>query len=388
MWKKMEQRNQRTESRAEADLMDAEPEGVARHQGEVADGMRLESNTHAQRLLKGAGSLWQEGALCDVILEAEGVQFAGHKAILASVSSYCRLLFTGRPSPFPSGGLVKLQGVRAHGLEQVLGFVYRGHMTLSLNVVEETLQAAKILMIRDAIKICLHFLDVSLTPETCTQILSVAHRLGPSQFHRRVLGYLGAHCKSLLKDPETLLDLDPKALLELVSQDDLGDISETNVLRGTLRWLQHNPDHAVHAHAVFCKLRLPLVPPEALLDELGERPLVCADPHCLQLLRQALAYHARPYLQPALQGPSTTVRGATPCLVVLGGRTAGNLVSREVWATAEGDMDWSRLGELGAPLYNHCCVVLNNFLFVLGGQHQFDPCGKQPTNEASLLLSW
>ncbi|KAJ8413838.1 hypothetical protein AAFF_G00064360 [Aldrovandia affinis] len=34
-----------------------------------------------------------------------------------------------------------------------------------------------------------------------------------------------------------------------------------------------------------------------------------------------------------------------------------------------------------APLYNHCCVVLNNFLFVLGGQHRFDPCGKQPTNE-------
>lgn len=281
---------------------------------------------------------------------------------------------------------MRLQGVSARGLERVLGLVYRGHMNLSLDVVEETLQAAKTLLIRDAIKLCLHFLDISLTPKTCPRILGVAHRLGPSQFHQRVLGYLGAQCKGLLTDPETLLDLDPKALLQMLDQDDLGDISETNLLRGALRWLQNHPDHAAHAQAVLGKLRLPLVPPQALLDELGDRPWVCSDPHCLQLLRKALSYHAKPHLQPTLQGPSTAIRGATPCLVVLGGRTTGNQVSREVWATVEGDVDWRRLGELESPLYNHCCLVLNNFLFVLGGQHQFDPCGKEPTNEVSLLL--
>ncbi|KAG9354482.1 hypothetical protein JZ751_001192 [Albula glossodonta] len=370
-----------TEIRTDAYWMDAHLGGVEKKVEETEGGMRLESDTYAQHLLKGAGFLWQQVSLCDVTLEAEGVQFRAHRVILASVSSYCRFLFTKHPSSCLSERPVKLQGVSAQGLKHVLGLVYRGHMTLSMDMVEESLLAAQSLLIQDAIKVCLHFLAVSLSPETCPQILGMASRLGLPHLHSKALVYLGTHCHGLLRDPEKMLGLGPAALLQLLGRDDLGDISEVKLLRGTLRWLEHKPNRASHAREVLSRVRLPLVPPEALLDELAEQPQVCADPICLQMLREALAYHVRPLLQPALQGPSTTIRGATPCLLVVGGRTEGNRVCQEVWATTERDVDWKRLAEMGAPLYNHCCVILNNFLFVLGGQHQFDPCGHQPTNE-------
>ncbi|KAI1900537.1 hypothetical protein AGOR_G00050950 [Albula goreensis] len=370
-----------TESRTDAYWMDAHLGGVEKKVEETEGGMRLESDTYAQHLLKGAGSLWQQVSLCDVTLEAEGVQFRAHRVILASVSSYCRFLFTKHPSSCLSERPVKLQGVSAQGLKHVLGLVYRGHMTLSMDMVEESLLAAQSLLIQDAIKACLHFLAISLSPETCPQILGMASRLGFPHLHSKALAYLGTHCHGLLRDPEKMLGLGPAALLQLLGRDDLGDISEVKLLRGALRWLEHKPNRASHAREVLSRVRLPLVPPEALLDELAEQPQVCADPICLQMLREALTYHVRPLLQPALQGPSTTIRGATPCLLVVGGRTEGNRVCQEVWATTERDVEWKRLGEMGAPLYNHCCVILNNFLFVLGGQHQFDPCGHQPTNE-------
>ncbi|KAJ8413839.1 hypothetical protein AAFF_G00064370 [Aldrovandia affinis] len=264
----MEPRIRGLKSGVEAKQTDVDPEQVE----EMERGTRLESDTYAQRLLRGAGSLWQQVALCDVTLEAGGAQFPAHRVILASVSGYFRLLFTGRPALSLTGGPVRLQGVSARGLERVLGLIYRGHMTLSLDVVEETLWAAQTLLVRDAIKLCLRFLDVSLSPETCPQILDLARRLGPPQLHRRALEYLGAYCQGLLRDPQQLLGLDPEALLELLGRDNLGDASEADLLRGALQWLDHHPEHAAHARVIVGRVRLPLIPPETLLDELGERP--------------------------------------------------------------------------------------------------------------------
>ncbi|MBN3299530.1 KLHL9 protein, partial [Amia calva] len=52
-----------------------------------------------------------------------------------------------------------------------------------------------------------------------------------------------------------------------------------------------------------------------------------------------------------------------------------------MWVADHECADWRRLGELRNPVYNHCAAVLGSFLFILGGQHRFDPAGNQPTNE-------
>uniref|UniRef100_A0A8D0C2S8 BTB domain-containing protein n=1 Tax=Salvator merianae TaxID=96440 RepID=A0A8D0C2S8_SALMN len=86
------------------------------------------SDTYVSKLLEGLRALRAESVLCDVALEAEGVAFPAHKAVLAVASSYCKAQF------FSSGASrddhVKLPSVTARGLQNVLSFVYSNKLDL------------------------------------------------------------------------------------------------------------------------------------------------------------------------------------------------------------------------------------------------------------------
>ncbi|MBN3323870.1 KLHL9 protein, partial [Atractosteus spatula] len=342
------------------------------------EGKLLTSDAHSLRILEGARSLREQGALCDVTLEAEDVRFPVHRVILASASSYCRVLFTATDD-VPS--VVPLRDVSARGLGRVLDFVYTGRLELGLATLEETLKAAEALLVRDAVKLCFGFLDEALGPDTCLEILGIARRHGPEELRQKAARYVGARHQALLRDREELVRLDEEVLRGILERSDLGGYSEAELLRCVMQWLQHSPARAQHSLDLLRRIRFPLIPAGDLQELLQESPLLKTDSHCFRLLQEALAYHAQPYAQPALQGPSTQVRCGSDGLVVVGGRTADNKVCKEVWVSDERCATWRRLGELCSPLYNHCSAVLGGFLFVLGGQHKFDPAGNQPTNE-------
>ncbi|XP_036607808.1 kelch-like protein 9 isoform X3 [Trichosurus vulpecula] len=119
------------------------------------------SATYPQKLLEGVGNLWQLGVLCDVTLEAGGIHFPAHRVVLASASGYCRALFLGEAGPET---VVRLQGIQPRGLENVLHFLYSGRLHLSPDNVKETAQAAEVLLVRDAIRLCCAFQGPTMAP--------------------------------------------------------------------------------------------------------------------------------------------------------------------------------------------------------------------------------
>ncbi|KAM9062639.1 kelch-like protein 9 [Sarcophilus harrisii] len=118
------------------------------------------SATYPQKLLEGVGSLWQLGLLCDVTLEAGGVRFPAHRVVLASASCYCRALFLGHAGLETT---VQLQGIEPAGLGNMLNFIYSGKLHLSADNLKETMQAAEVLLVRDAIRLCCAFQGTTTT---------------------------------------------------------------------------------------------------------------------------------------------------------------------------------------------------------------------------------
>ncbi|XP_068020356.1 kelch-like protein 13 isoform X1 [Melanerpes formicivorus] len=343
---------------------------------------RLTSDTYPARLLEGLGSLRSQRALCDVTLEAEGVCFPAHKVLLAAASSYCKVLFAGDSTRAGSpAGNIQLKAVSAAGLRNVLNFIYSNKLDLSLGNIEETFKAAEALLVREVIKLCFGFLEGCLNPENCRDILTIAKRLGPAELRQRAMCYVGQHYKQILADPQCLKDLDRGTLCQILDRTDTEGCSELELLRAALSWLQHDRARLKDAADVLGRIRFPLIPLWDLQRYVQDTPLTRLDLGCHRYLEEALSYHCQLYAQPVLQTQRTRLRSGSAVLLVAGGRTADNSVCREMWAADQRCSAWHKVGDLCVPVYNHCIVVINDFLFVIGGQSKFDPTGKQPSNK-------
>ncbi|XP_062447136.1 kelch-like protein 9 [Rhea pennata] len=343
---------------------------------------RLVSDTYLVKLLEGISSLRSQSALCDVTLEAEGVCFPAHKIILASASNYCKILFVGNVTRAGSpDGNVHLKAVSAAGLKNVLNFIYSNKLELSLQNIEETFKAAETLFVREVIKLCFRFLEGCLNCENCMDVLNIAKRLGPEELRQKAMCYVGRHYKQILSDPQCLKDLDRRTLCEILDRTDTAGCSELELFKAAVTWLQHDHTRLKGAADILRRIRFPLIPLRDLQKYIQDMPLIRLDSSSHKYLQEALNYHSQPYAQPVLQTQHTSPRSSSTVLLIAGGRTTDNHVCREMWAADQTCSSWSKVGDLCVPVYNHCVAVINNFLFVIGGQHQFDPTGKQPSNE-------
>uniref|UniRef100_A0A674IJA7 BTB domain-containing protein n=1 Tax=Terrapene triunguis TaxID=2587831 RepID=A0A674IJA7_9SAUR len=342
----------------------------------------LTSDTYLAKLLDGACSLRSQNALCDVTLEADGVRFPAHKIILASASNYCKILFVGNATRAGSPNAnVQLKAISAGGLRNVLNFIYSNKLELSLQNVEETFKAAEALLVREVIKLCFQFLEDGLNHKNCLDTLNIARRLGPEELRQKAMYHVGQHYRQILTDPQCMKELDKETLCEILDKTDVAGCTELELFNAAVSWLLHDSARLKGAADILRRIRFPLIPLRDLQRYVQETPIMRADSECHRYLQEALIYHSQLYAQPVLQTQHTSIRSSSSMLLILGGRTTDNRVCRDMWAADESCSAWRKIGELATPVYNHCVAVINNFLFVIGGQSRFDPAGKHPSNE-------
>ncbi|XP_020649052.3 kelch-like protein 9 [Pogona vitticeps] len=343
-------------------------------------GQSLASDTYLPRLLEGLESLRSQNVLCDVTLEAEQVSFPAHKAVLAAASSYCKMRFLEGDGAGPDAP-VKLVGVTARGLRNVLSFLYSNRLELTLPTLEETFRAAEGLLVREVMTLCFRFLEDGLNPRSCLEILHVSRRLGPKELVEKALRCVRRHGSEILADSARLRELDEATLCQILDGAEVGNLTERELFHAGVCWLHHDSTRLKDAAAVLQHIRFPLIPLRDLQKFVQNVSLMKTDPACRRYLLEALDYHSQPYAQPVLQSERTQVRAGADSLLVLGGRSADNALRDDVWAADPSGRSWKRIGKLHGPVYNHCVAVLRDFVFVLGGQERFDPTGQCPSNK-------
>ena len=81
----------------------------------------------------------RQNVLCDVQLEAEGVEIPAHRVVLAACSSYFNAMFTGELSESRAHKIL-LQEVDGKALGLLVDFVY----TSEIQVTEENVQVSQL----------------------------------------------------------------------------------------------------------------------------------------------------------------------------------------------------------------------------------------------------
>jgi|UniRef100_A0A250Y3U2 kelch-like protein 34 len=374
---------------------------------------------HGGALLTGYQTLRAEGFLCDVTLEAQGSEFPAHRSLLACSSDYFRALFKSHTRE-SRARVIHLHVPSAAGLQRLLDFIYTAWLPLSMDTVEDTLEAASYLQVTEALGLCGRYLERQLAPENCCFTANVAARFGLVHTLGAAERCVVRHLWQLLvtgAGPTGLLELNPASLKAVLSAPDVARVSEARLLGLALTWLRQEPaaERLAHSAALLGCIRFGLVPAHVLRRVYSGSGLMLPA-RIKGLIIQALNYHTAPSRQPLMQSEQTSIRSPQTHILLIGGRRAREAITEEVVvpqaaardrrAAAEPEEEeeeeemeeeeeekeweltqdvvsfdvynhrWRSLTQLPAPLLGHCVCTAGNFLFVLGGE---SPSGSDST---------
>uniref|UniRef100_G5E795 Kelch like family member 34 n=1 Tax=Loxodonta africana TaxID=9785 RepID=G5E795_LOXAF len=208
---------------------------------------------HGGALLTGYQALRAEGFLCDVTLEAEGSEFLAHRSLLACSSDYFRALFKSHTRE-SRASVIHLHVPSAAGLQRLLDFIYTAWLPLSMDTVEDTLEAASYLQVTEALGLCGRYLERRLAPDNCCFAANVAARFGLAHTLGAAESCIVHHLRELLArgaGPAGLLELNPASLRAVLGAPDVARVPEAHLLGLALAWLRREPAAERLAHCSF-----------------------------------------------------------------------------------------------------------------------------------------
>ncbi|KAG8442092.1 hypothetical protein GDO86_011039 [Hymenochirus boettgeri] len=357
--------------------------------------------SHSDNLLHGLNLLWRKQLFCDVTLTAQGQQFHCHKAVLASCSQYFRSLFSshpgqdslpsalkdqqqqqaeepGTPSSSPDDKLLisprainnlVLQGCSSIGLRLVLEYLYTANVTLSLDTVEEVLSVSKILHIPQVTKLCVQFLNDQISVQNYKQVCKIAALHSLEDTKKLANKYLVEDVLLLnFEEMRSMLDSLPPPVE-----------SELALFQMSVLWLEHDRETRMqYAPDLMKRLRFALIPAPELVERVQSVDFMRSDPVCQKLLLDAMNYHLMPFRQHCRQSLASRIRSNKKMLLLVGGLPPGpdRLPSNLVQYYDDEKKTWKILTIMPYNSAHHCVVEVENFLFVLGGEDQWNPNGE------------
>uniref|UniRef100_A0A8C1N352 Kelch-like protein 13 n=1 Tax=Cyprinus carpio TaxID=7962 RepID=A0A8C1N352_CYPCA len=335
------------------------------------------SNTHSSVVLQGFDQLRIEGLLCDVTLVAgDGDEaFPVHRAMMASSSDYFKAMFTGGMKE-QDLMCIKLHGVNRIGLKKIIDFIYTAKLSLNMENLQDTLEAASFLQILPVLDFCKVFLISGVSLDNCVEVGRIANTYHLTEVDKYVNNFILKNFPSLLGTGE-FVKLPFERLAFVLSSNSLKHCSELDLFKSACRWLRYEEGRMEYAAKLMRNIRFPLMSPTELINHVQTVDFMRTDNTCVNLLLEASNYQMMPYMQPVMQSERTVIRSDNTHLVTLGGVLRQQLVvSKELRLFDEKAHEWKALAPMDAPRYQHGIAVIGNFLYVVGGQSNYDTKGK------------
>ncbi|XP_067849060.1 kelch-like protein 13 isoform X2 [Heptranchias perlo] len=335
------------------------------------------SETHSSTVLQGFNNLRNDGLLCDVTLVPEDgdERFPVHRAMMASASDYFKAMFTGgmKEQELMS---IKLHGVSKIGLKNIIEFIYTSKLSLNMDNLQDTLEAASFLQIMPILEFCKELLISQVSLENCVEIGRIANAYHLTKVDDYIKGCILKNFSTMLNNGE-FIKFSYDQLAFVLGNDSLKNCSELQLFKAACQWLKQEECRMQFAAKLMKNIRFPLMSPQELLEHVQKVEFMRTDTICVNLLLEASNYQMLPYMQPVMQSERTRIRSNSSHLVTLGGVLRQQLlVSKELRLFDENAQKWKSLAAMDVPRYQHGVAVIGNFLFVVGGQSNYDTKGK------------
>eukprot|EP00057_Strongylocentrotus_purpuratus_P015403 XP_011669877.1 PREDICTED: kelch-like protein 14 [Strongylocentrotus purpuratus] len=339
-----------------------------------APSRQYQCSEHSNDILNQLHQLWKQRILCDGNIIANGNHFAVHRAVLASCSEYFRAIYLENDNVRD----VQLHSnISKESLELLLHYAYTSQIELTLENVHKVVSGAVQLKMKRVINICSQYLTSVLAVENCIGILHLSRKFGFKELEQDVHEFIVDNFLIVAERPE-FQSLKYDDMCFFLKQDRMAIGSEFELFGIAARWINHEKQTRFrHAAQLMKHIRFPLISSDDLVEHVQSHGFMMQDQSCHRFLIEALNYHLVPHRQPALQTPRTRIRSTKEAIVSIGGELPHHKVSNQVLAMDELHSGWKELSRMPLKRVDHCVVVLNHFVYVVGGQVTLNSNGKE-----------
>lgn len=194
--------------------------------------------------------------MTDIKVNVGNYSFSAHKVVLACFSPYfADIIINSTKKNLDQITLV--HGVTPTGFKKILDYIYTNELTIEVESLAEILQAAYVLKICDLQSHCLSIFKTAKLP-ALLDILETAHKQGVRNI-----------CQNIILKKISFIPFREVAKLHefnglcweclglILSQDNLCILSEFEIAKSVLNWLEYAPDERMQRlDLVFCHVRL------------------------------------------------------------------------------------------------------------------------------------
>lgn len=258
-------------------------------------------HTHQNTFMASLLSLWDDRLLCDLRLiptaenKPNDVCISVHSAVIASASEEIKKILVNcvlNNGQLPPDLVVH---VETNALEELVRYMYTGELRVHDGSVQNIMHAADTLGVGSATELCVQFLGRNITAANALSVSDMAIRFNRPELKEAVEGYLLKNIQHLVQESD-FLELPVERVKELLSSDEAHFTSELDVFQAVVRWCRHDEAKRIHCFAALMQdtVRLPLMTPEELLDDVEGNDLVSNNSAARSLVYEIYRYQALP----------------------------------------------------------------------------------------------
>ncbi|XP_035392187.1 kelch-like ECH-associated protein 1A isoform X2 [Electrophorus electricus] len=320
--------------------------------------------SHPSRAFALMDELRHHGLLCDLVLHVTYkdtvVDFKVHKLVLAACSPYFKAMFTSNFRECQESE-VTLRDVCPQVIGRLVDFAYTSRITVGETCVMHVLLTAMRYQMEDVAKACCDFLIKNLEPSNVIGIARFAEEIGCVELHQRSREYVNTHFSEVTKEEE-FFSLSHCQLLELISQDSLKVLCETEVYKACIDWVRWDVEgRAQYFHALLNAVHIYALPAKFLKRQLQSCPILSKANSCKDFLSKI--FQDMTLRKPL---PPPPHRG-TQLIYVAGGYRQHSLASMEAFDPRRGA--WLKLEGMASPCSGLGACVLFGLFYAVGGRN-------------------
>ena len=229
---------------------------------------------------------------CDVILEVgsgdEQARLKAHKVVLCAASPF---FYNALKSDMKEKkeGLIRLEETSKAVMEEVLKYLYTGHVDINDGNVFDLLAVADYFLIPSLKTLCVRVLLQALSLSSCIAAYYVAMKYRCEELMKKARDFIQSNFVAV-SETEDFLNLTSKQVEEWISSDEIIVTGEEEVFEILIKWIERNESQKqnIYMYNLFCHIRCIYIPNDYLVKVVLPDPIVKSNLDCSNLILDAI----------------------------------------------------------------------------------------------------